>query len=471
LESLTAGAAARLTGGVLYGEAAAAWTGCAIDSRALTPGMLFVALPGERTDGRRFIGAAFAAGAAAVLCGPTPQRPPAGRALIAAADPLAAMQELARARRALLQARVVAVTGSSGKTTTKDLTAAVLAVRWRTHKSEGNHNNEIGLPLTVLNAPAGTEMLALEMGMRGPGQIAALCRVCPPDAGVLTNIGAAHMEMLGSQENIARAKWELMDNLTPDGLAVLNAEDEWCAALGNRRSGAKVYYGTAGRYARPAVRAVSWRPALGAGLSTLLRVTAEEGGRREEAEVTLPLAGEHNVLDALAALTAGRRYGVSLAAGAAALATARISAGRLETFAGEGGSTIIDDAYNANPLSMLASLRVLAERGGRQTIAVLGDMYELGAAEAEQHRRVGAAAAALGLGRLVGTGELGAQISAGALAAGMAPAAVSSCRDTSAALAGVRRILKEELPGAWVLVKGSRKMGMEEISQGLAKNM
>jgi UDP-N-acetylmuramoyl-tripeptide--D-alanyl-D-alanine ligase len=467
LEALTAGAAAALTQGTLYGPASAPLTGCAIDSRAVKAGMLFVALPGTRTDGRRFIGAAFAAGAGVVLSGPGPEQPPAGKALITTDDPLAALQKLARAWRERLQARVVAITGSSGKTTTKDLTAAVLAARFPVHKSEGNYNNEIGLPLAVLNAPAGTRILTLEMGMRGPGQIAALCRICPPDTGVLTNISAAHLEMLGSLENIARAKWELVESLPAEGLAVLNAEDEWCAALGGQWGGRKVFYGTTGGRIRPAVRASGLRAAGGGDLVTLFRAEADWDGRRESAPVRLPLAGEHNVLDALAALSVGLDYGVSLAAGAAALETARLSAGRLELRPGEGGCTVIDDSYNANPASVTASLGVLAERGGRQTVAVLGDMYELGAAAAEEHRRVGAAAAALNIGALVGTGELGALISAGALAAGMNPACVATCRDTEEALAAARRILRRQGPGAWVLVKGSRAAGMEAISRAL----
>ncbi|MDR1961414.1 MAG: UDP-N-acetylmuramoyl-tripeptide--D-alanyl-D-alanine ligase [Gracilibacteraceae bacterium] len=465
---MTAGEAARLTGGALRGEAAALFSGCAIDSRALAPGMLFVALPGARADGRRFIGAAFAAGAGAALSGPALETAvPPGKAIIVTEDPLAAMQNLARFRRDALGARVVAVTGSNGKTTTKDLTAAVLSGRFRVYKSEGNHNNEIGLPLTVLNAPDDAEALVLEMGMRGLGQISALCRICRPDTAVLTNIGSAHMELLGSRENIARAKWELVESLPPDGPAVLNAEDEWSAVLGGRRPGPKIYYGTAGRHAFPEVRGLNLRPAPGMFLGVCFRAEAAAGGgKTQAAEVRLPLAGEHNVLDALAALATGLRFGVPLAAGAAALETARLSSGRLEVFAGRDG-TIIDDSYNANPDSMLASLAVLAERGGARTVAVLGGMLELGAAAEEEHRRVGAAAAALGIGHLVGTGELGAHISAGALAAGMPPAAVTSCRDNEEALAVTQAVLREKLPAAWVLVKGSRGARMEEISRAL----
>jgi UDP-N-acetylmuramoyl-tripeptide--D-alanyl-D-alanine ligase len=461
---LTAGAVAALTGGTVTGNEAALIKGAVIDSRAAGAGLLFVALKGQNADGHDFVSQALSQGAAAALVtqdfARSVGREPQGT-LIAVTDTLQALQDLAQARCKQLSAHVIAITGSSGKTTTKDLTAAVLGSRYRTHKTSGNYNNEIGLPLTVLNAPPETEMLVLEMGMRGTGQVAALCTLCSPETAVLTNIGDAHIEFLGSREKIAAAKWELVESLPSSGRAVLNAEDSMCAARAATWPGNEVFYGIDELYHTATLKAEDLR--VGTGLHTLFRVRAGV----ESAEVALPLAGRHHILDALAALAVGRCYGISLAEGATALATVQLSGRRLTLLPGQ-GCTILDDTYNANPDSVRASLLVLRERGGSQSIAVLGDMLELGDLTESRHRQIGAAVAELGISRLVTVGELSSATAAGALAAGYVREHIHHCPDWEAALPVVRELIDSSASAPWVLVKGSRAMRLEELSRALS---
>lgn len=453
--------------GKLYGSSLATFKGCAIDSRKVTSGELFVAIRGENTDGHKYISHAFNAGASIVIAEAEKVNEyglpevPHDKSLIAVQDSLMALQALAKAFIQELSPLVVSITGSSGKTTTKDMVAAVLAQKYAVHKNSENHNNEIGLPLTILTAPIGTEIMVLEMGMRGLGQIDALCAIGNPSIGIITNIGTTHMELLGSQENIAKAKWELIDNLPKNGTAVLNAEDYYSVKQAESLPIKKIFYGIKGEYNKPDIAASNLQ-AVGS-LETWFTVRYGE----QCSEVNLPLPGEHNVLDALAALAVGNVCGVTLAQGASALEEFKLSKMRLEILEGVLDSIIINDVYNANPSSMKASLKVLAERGAANTIAILGEMYELGDASISGHREVGQLAAELGIGVLISVGRMARDIAQGALDSGMDPLKVHICESCEDASELARTILKGMEANTWILVKGSRGMKMERVSDEL----
>jgi len=337
----------------------------------------------------------------------------------------------------------------------------VLAQKYRVHSNKENFNNEIGLPLTILNSPHKTEIMVLEMGMRGLGQIKELCGICKPSLGVITNIGTTHMELLGSHENIARAKWELIDSLGENGVAVLNSEDLLSIQLANSTAINKIFYGTTGRYVKPDVEGSNLQ--ISGELGTTFEVCFQ--GNKEAVE--LPLPGEHNVLDALAALSVGIHYGISLKSGAQALKDLKLSKMRLNIFEGILGSIIIDDVYNANPDSMKASLNVLAQRGEQQSVAVLGEMYELGELSISGHREVGETVAHLGIDTLVTVGEMAEGIAQGARDAGLSEQRIHICSNCTQAVQEVMTILQRKGAKTWVLIKGSRGMKMEQITQKL----
>lgn len=462
---------AEIVKGKLYGSSSADFQGCEIDSRRVTPGELFIAICGEKTDGHKFIDKAFEAGAAIVIGearrleeGGLPEVP-SEKALIAVEDSLGALQELAKAWIKEVHPLVVAITGSCGKTTTKDMVAAVLAQKYTVHKNAENYNNELGLPLTILRSPRDIEVMVLEMGMRGLGQIDALCRICNPAIGVITNIGTTHMELLGSQEKIAQAKWELIEFLPEKGIAVLNAEDYYSVTKAGSLppSIQKIFYGTKGEYAQPDVSGKNLQ--IAGSLKTIFEASIGD----QNVEVTLPLPGKHNVLDALAALAVGHICGVPLAKGALALEGFKLSGMRLEMLEGISDSVIINDVYNANPASMKASLHVLAERGGEKTIAVLGEMYELGDVCTSGHREVGQIVAQLGIRELVTVGKLAQNIAQGAIDSGLSAQRVHMSEDCGQAADITRKLLEEMKSNTWILVKGSRGMKMEKISDLLKK--
>lgn len=463
------GKIAEVLGGKLLGSQIVSFQGCALDSRKVGKGELFAAIRGEKTDGHAYIRNAFEAGASIVLAEEAGLKQyglpeiPGGKAVIVIQDSVRSLQDLARAYRDEMDPLVVGITGSGGKTTTKDMVAAVLAQKYRVHKNKENNNNELGLPLTILTAPAGTEVLVLEMGMRGLGQIKALCEICRPTLGVITNIGTTHMELLGTQERIAQAKWELMDSLPQDGTAILNAEDYYSVHKAGSLSIKKLFYGIKGEYVQPDV--------LGSDLKAegSLKTSFLASGEEAQQRVLLPLPGEHNVLDALAALALGLSCGIPLEKGALALEEFELSRMRLEILPGTNGSTIISDVYNANPASMKASLEILAQRGGSKTIAVLGDMYELGAAAMSSHIEVGQVAAELAVTELVTVGKLAKDIAKGALKAGLPADKIHICTECEEAGQITEELLKQMGSGAWVLIKGSRGMKMERISKYLEK--
>lgn len=465
----TAKEVAKAVGGKLYGAETAKVSGCTVDSRTVGAGNLFFAFAGAQADGHAYLQAAWEKGAtvAVGVAGEAEKwvgsgQIPPGKALITVGDSLVAIQRCARARLQGIGAKVVSVTGSNGKTTTKDMVAAVLSRRYRVYASKGNHNNELGLPLTILNAPDDTEIMVLEMGMRGKGQIKGLCEIAPPRVGVITNIGTTHMELLGCRENIARAKWELIEALPEDGCAVLNGEDEWSVKKSGEARCPVRFYGLEGKYRTPDVQGYGLNPVGAMGTEFTVQ------WRGERATGVLPLPGKHNVLDALAALTVGTVFSIPLREGWRGLAALELSAMRLEVHSGVEKSTLISDVYNANPVSMQASLRVLKDRGGSfYTIAVLGDMYELGDLAEEGHRQVGRTVSELRINALVTVGPLAREIGRGALEAGYAPERIFTCSDPKEGAKQVRELLAAH-PEAWVLIKGSRGMKMEGVTAALA---
>jgi UDP-N-acetylmuramoyl-tripeptide--D-alanyl-D-alanine ligase len=443
----------RAQGEVVAGTPGAAITSWAFDSRALEPGACFVALQGER-DGHEFVGAAFAAGASVALVSEAVTvEPPAGGAIVRVDDVLGRLQQLARSARAAREGlRVVGVTGSSGKTSTKDLLAAVLAPLG-CYASPASFNNEFGLPITLLNAPDEARVVVAEMGERFPGDVAALCAIARPDTGVVTNVGLAHAEHLGGAAGAAQAMSELLEALPRGGLAVCNADDEWTPHLTSAHG---VVVLTAGTAAHADYRIE------GIELDAQLRPSFRLLGHR----FTVPLRGEHQAVNAaLAVAVAHRAFGVDLDAASDALAAAEPAPWRMELHEGVGGVTVLNDAYNANPASMGAALRALASTptDGRR-IAVLGDMRELGVHHDDAHAAVGALAGELHLDALVGVGPGGRAI---ATAAAPTVPEVRTAPDAATALVIVREMTE---PGDTVLVKASRAMGLESVAAQLLED-
>ena len=436
------------------GEGARAITNLSTDSRSLRSGDLFVALRGDNFDGHKFISQAIQRGAAgAVVEKVWSGKAPPEFALLRVGDTLSAFQRIAGEYRRSLGLKVVAVTGSNGKTSTKDFTASVLARRFRVTKTEGNFNNHIGLPQTILKASARDEVAVWEIGMNHPGEIAPLAALARPDIVIITNVGVAHIEFMGSRAAIAREKGDLAASLGPNGTLVLNSDDEFAATIAERTAARVVFAGID----HGEVRAEEIvQAASGAEFGIL------EGAHRCHA--ILPVPGLHMVQNALLAIAAGRALGVSLEDCAAGLAEAPLTKARLQMRA-IAGVQFIDDSYNANPDSTKAALRTLAElETDGQRIAVLGQMAELGVESSRGHREVGETAASLGIDRLIALGEGGREMAEAARAAGL------SASDVAATAEEVADSLGElTRPGDIVLVKGSRAARTERVLEEFAK--
>jgi UDP-N-acetylmuramoyl-tripeptide--D-alanyl-D-alanine ligase len=427
------------------------------DSRSLRAGALFVAVAGESYDGHDYTADALARGASALLISRAAAAPP-GAVAIVVDDTVAALGEMARGHRARFAGPVIAITGSNGKTTTKELCARVLeAAGRRVRRTPGNLNNHIGLPLSVLALEPADEVLVVEMGMNHEGEIDHLARIAVPTVGAITNIAPAHLGPLGSLEAIARAKGELFARLRPDGVAVVNADDRNCVAQSARFAGRKL------RFAETAdaeLRAHSVRAEDGAAHYTL-----ECPAGRVEIRMRAP--GLHLVEDGLCAAAAALASG---ALGSSALEAIRVGLegftgvpGRVALRESPDGLRLVDDTYNANPHSVARALETLAQlRGDRRTVAVLGDMFELGDAGAELHAEIGRKAAASAVDVLVAVGALSRHTAQAARAAGLA--VTLSCDDPETAAELVR---KHARAGDVVLVKGSRGMRLERVVQRL----
>ncbi len=441
-------AVAEATGGRVVGAGGAAGLvveRAVVDSRRARPGDLFVAVVAAR-DGHDFVDEARGAGAVAHLASRPTGREPA----VAVEDTVRALAALGGAARARLAgAAVVGVTGSAGKTTTKDLLAAVLGA-WRpTSASEASHNNELGVPLTLVGADEGAGAVVVEMGARGPGQVAELCAIARPTVGVVTNVAAAHLATFGSLDGVAEAKGELVAALPPTGAAVLNADDPRVVAMAARTRARVWRFGAAGG---PGAAEVAFGDVhLDDDLRARFRLSTPEG----TAEVRLGLRGRHQVANAAAAATAALALGVDLATVVAGLAAAGPGAWRMELGRSPAGAVVLNDAYNANPASMEAALDALASVPARRRLAVVGPMLELGAEGAPAHRQVVAAARHRGIEVVaVGTGDYGPP-----------GPNLRSCPDAAAALAALGDLDLGE--GDAVLVKASRAAGLEALARAL----
>jgi UDP-N-acetylmuramoyl-tripeptide--D-alanyl-D-alanine ligase len=462
---LTAEDVATMTGGRVVGDPGAAVTGAVVvDSRQVGPGSLFVALPGEHVDGHDFAARAVEAGASLVLAArevPGPDGSPLPSVVVD--DVATALGDLARAALGRLrrtgELRVVAVTGSVGKTTTKDLLAQVLSTAGPTVWPEKSFNNEIGLPLTVLRVDASTRYLVLEMGASGIGHIAYLTDIAAPDVAVVLMVGSAHVGEFGGVEAIARAKAEIVTGLVPGGTAVLNADDARVSSMATVAPGPVVLFG---EDPRASVRATDVR------LDEQGRAAFRLVAHGVEADVQLRLVGEHHVHNALAAAAACLELGMAPAEVAAGLSSAEaLSPHRMQVTERPDGVTVIDDSYNANPDSMRAALKALAVRAGRdrRSIAVLGEMLEMGEEHTQAHDEIGRLAVRLDIDRLVVVGEGARALHTGALQEGSWGEETRLLPDVEAAA----RWLEEELrPGDVVLVKSSHGSGLWRLGDLLA---
>lgn len=408
--------------------------GACIDSRLVRGGELFVAIRAAR-DGHDFVAAALDAGAAACLVSTDGGREP----VIVVRDTAAALTALASAARDRVLGQVVGITGSVGKTSTKDLLAAALAGRYRVSASHKSFNNELGVPLTLLNAPGDAEAVVVEMGARGAGHIAALCAVARPVVGVVTTVGISHAAFFGTLGDVVAAKAELVEALPPGGTAVLNADVDPVAAMASRTTARVVTFG---------LRAGDVR-AEDVSLDEDLRPTFRLCSPWGDAAVRLEVRGHHHVSNALAAAAAALVCGTAVEQVAAGLGDARLSPWRMQLDRAPSGALVLNDAYNANPLSVEAALRGLAELPAERRTALLGMMAELGGVGPAEHARMGGLAAELGI-RLI---AVAAPDYGGELAA-----------DADEALQRLGTVG----PGDAVLVKGSRAAGMERVAGTLA---
>jgi UDP-N-acetylmuramoyl-tripeptide--D-alanyl-D-alanine ligase len=442
------------TGGALVaGDLGVAVTGASIDSRTLAVGEAFFAIAGHRGDGHQHVGDAAARGASCLVVHVLPDDPPPTVPLVLVDDTTRALGRFAARHRARFAIPVVAVTGSNGKTTTKELIGAVLATRFRVLKSEASFNNQWGLPLTLLRLIPEHEAAVLEMGTNQPGEIAALSAIAAPTVGVVTIVVAQHTEFLGSIEGVREEKADLVRALPATGTAVLNADDPNVLGMA--------------RHTRARVLTFGTTPAADVHLASEI---ADDGDAvaftiargAERARVRLALAGRHNAVNALAAAATGVAFGLGLPEMARGLGTARPIKGRC-VWREAGGVHILDDSYNANPVSLRAALEaVAARRGGRRLVVVLGDMLELGEIADEAHRDAGRQVAALEVDEFVGVGLRARLAVEEARARGLGEAHhVTTFEDT------VAHLLKRLAAGDVVLIKGSRGMRLERVVDAL----
>jgi UDP-N-acetylmuramoyl-tripeptide--D-alanyl-D-alanine ligase len=413
--------------------------GVVIDSRLTTGGQLFVAIKAER-DGHAFVPAAVEAGAAAVMVDRAKLPEGLGVPAVVVDDTSAALLDLGSAARSRMAGNVIGITGSVGKTSTKDLTAAAVGAGLAVTASERSFNNELGVPLTLANAPESTEVAVIEMGARGPGHIALLCRIARPTIAIVTSVAAAHTELFGTLDNIAVAKGELVEALPPEGAAVLNSDDHRVAAMASRTRARALFYSTASQDSDLFAENIR--------LDDQLRATFKARTPWGSVVVSLGASGAHQVPNALAALGAAGVCGVDVEAAAAALARAQLSPWRMELSRTGSGAVLINDSYNANPASMKAALDALAALHAVRRVAVLGEMAELGDRSEDEHRAVAAYAEGLGIEVIaVGTHAYGREPVAGTDAAELLLADLSA--DDA------------------VLVKASRVAGLERLAARL----
>lgn len=432
--------------------------GVVTDSRKITPGCLFVPLVGEKFDGHDYGAASLTAGAAGILW--QHDRDPApGGGVILVEDTLEALQHLSAAYLALVKPQVVAITGSNGKTTTKDIVTAVLERQYKVHKTQGNFNNHIGLPLTVLSMTEETEIAVLEMGMSGRGEIALLASLAPPDIAIITNIGESHLLQLGSRKEIARAKLEIAGGLKAGGLLVYNGDEPLLEEVMEESEfqapeGMKTFrFGLNGD-----------NDDYPTGLMTHSAGMSFTSCLHAERALTLPLPGRHNVVNALAALAVARHYGITEENIEQGLSTLRLTGMRIEVISTSSGLTMLNDAYNASPTSMRAAIDVLQSmKVSGSKIAVLGDMLELGPEEERFHREIGDYLNPEEIDLVFTFGPL-SRHTAEAAAANFGPDRVFAFTDKTVL---TEQLIAKSSPKDVVLFKGSRGMRLEEVLDGL----
>jgi UDP-N-acetylmuramoyl-tripeptide--D-alanyl-D-alanine ligase len=444
---LTASLVAEATGGRLAaGSPSQVFTEVTTDTRTLRPGALFIALRGDRFDGHAFVERAVAGGASGVVLSETPAASIGAAAVILVADTLRALQDLARSVRRHAGARVVAITGSAGKTTTKEVTAELLATRYRVFRNPGNLNNHVGLPLSLLQLVNRPDVAVVELGMNHEGEIRTLVGIAEPDVRVWTNVGDAHFGHFGSREAVARAKAEILEGATPKTLVVSNADDALVSAHIDRSPARHVTFGL-GQHAT--VRATRIED-LGFD-GTTADVETPQGALR----LNVPLAGHAQLTNVLAATAVALEFGISRDAIERGVATVQPMARRGAIRLLASGARLVDDSYNASPSAVRAMLAALAATpvAGRR-VAVLGEMLELGSSSHELHYACGQAAAAAGVGELIVIGGESADgLAEGAIAGGLSRAHIHRFADSAGAAGQVQDLVAA---GDLVLVKGSR---------------
>ncbi|MED3622899.1 UDP-N-acetylmuramoyl-tripeptide--D-alanyl-D-alanine ligase [Neobacillus thermocopriae] len=430
--------------------------GVTIDSRKIEPGNLFVPLRGEHVDGHDYVEESIRKGAAAALWQKDVPNPPLHLPILIVDDCLKALQELARQYRKELPVKVVGITGSNGKTTTKDITAGLLSLQYKVQKTEGNFNNHIGLPLTVLGLEEDTEIAVLEMGMSGRGEIEFLTKLACPDVVIITNIGESHLLDLGSRESIAEAKLEILQGLKEDGLAILHGDEPLLMERIQMFKG-KIQLKTFGRSESNDLYPT--------------QITQLENGNSFTINATdtvfqLPILGTHNILNALAAMLAARYFSISFEKMNEGFRSMKLTNMRMELVEGSQGEKIINDAYNASPTSMMAAIELVANlHGYTKKILVLGDMLELGPEEEEYHHQIGLRLDRDKIDLLFTYGNLGKHIANGAKSV-LGKQRIFAFTDKEAL---IKELKQHITPSTLILVKASRGMKLEEVVKGLQK--
>ena len=431
-------------------------SGISIDSRKISQGDLFIPIAGERFDGHDFIAPSLLSGAAASLTHKDVP-PQENKVIIRVDNTQKALADIARWYRSLFGIPVVAVTGSVGKTSTKDMVASVLAQKFKVLKTQGNFNNEIGLPLTLFNLEKGHSAAVIEMGMSNAGEISRLARIAAPHIAIITNIGVSHIENLGSKENIYRAKMEVLDGMDKNGILILNADDDMLQKADEMTDLKKVYYGIENKadFSADDIRKDGEK-------GTYFKVKASG----KDYSVHIPSPGLHNVYNALAAFAAGMELEIpaeEIIKGISEFSSGKM---RLNIFEHK-GIKIIDDAYNASPQSMEAALNVLMDiSSGRRTIAVMGDMLELGEISSDAHYSVGAFAASKGVDFIAAVGSRSSFIEKGALDSGCRQESIRIFKTNEEVNLFLGNFVKS---GDVLLIKGSRGMKMEQITEYIRK--
>jgi UDP-N-acetylmuramoyl-tripeptide--D-alanyl-D-alanine ligase len=444
-------------GDLLCGAATHSFANVSIDSRQISEGDLFVAIIGDTHDGHRFVSDVIKSGISGIMINRNRANHQSldhwkqqGLVCVVVDDTVKSLGDLAAFHRRRSNIQVIAITGSNGKTTTKDMTTAVVARRFATLSTHGNFNNEIGLPLTLFKLEPKHQWAVLELGTNGPGEIKRLAEICQPDIGVITNIGPAHLEGLGSLEGVLKEKGELLSKIKPDGKAVLNADDPSVVQLRKKTSKEVLYFGLSDN---ALIRAMSIKEKE-AGVSFALKLPSAI------VSVDLKTPGDFMVSNALAASAVGSLLGLSAREIKAGLEDFRPSRGRMNVLKTKKGVHIIDDSYNANPVSMEAAMITLkCMKGNKRGILVAGDMFELGDYAEAMHQKIGSAAARSDIKKLYVTGEYAATVAKSAQDEAMDPRDIF----TGTMEAIFKDMTKRLQSDDWVLVKGSRGMGMEKI--------